>query len=115
MVLDKNPIIRTVVTKVGQIESTFRFYDLECIAGDSSSYESVVLEDKVKFKVDVSRVYWCSKLGSERNRMIEHILKEGDVLCDMFCGIGPLAVKSAVKKKIKVLANDLNPACFEYL
>lgn len=33
----------------------------------------------------------------------------------MFCGIGPLAVKAAVKKGIKVIANDLNPACFEYL
>ena len=74
-----------------------------------------MLEDKVKFKVDVSRVYWCSKLGSERNRMIENLLKPGEVLCDMFCGIGPLAVKAAVKKQIKVIANDLNPACFEYL
>ena len=115
VVLEKNPTIRTVVTKLGQIESTYRFYDLECIAGDDSSYESIVLEDKVKFKVDVSRVYWCSKLGSERNRMIDKILKEGDVLCDMFCGIGPLAVKAAVKKKIKVIANDLNPACYEYI
>ena len=114
-VLDKNPTIRTVVTKVGQIESTFRFYDLECIAGDASSFETVVLEDKVKFQVDVSRVYWCSKLGNERNRMIDKILQKGEVLCDMFCGIGPLAVKSAVKKGIRVLANDLNPACYEFL
>ena len=115
VVLEKNPIIRSVVTKIGQIESTFRFYDLDCIAGDDSTFETELLEDKVKFKVDVSRVYWCSKLGSERNRMIDKILKKGEVLCDMFCGIGPLAVKSAVKKQIKVIANDLNPACYEYL
>jgi tRNA (guanine37-N1)-methyltransferase len=115
VVLDKNPALRTVVTKLGQIESTYRYYDLECIAGDPSTYETVVNEDKVRFKVDISKVYWCSKLGSERNRMIESILKEGDVLCDMFCGIGPLAVKSAVKKKIKVIANDLNPVGVEYL
>lgn len=115
VVLEKNSTIRSVVTKIGQIESTFRFYDLDCIAGDDSTFETELFEDKVKFKVDVSRVYWCSKLGSERNRMIEKILKEGDVLCDMFCGIGPLAVKAAVKKRIKVIANDLNPACYEYL
>ena len=115
VVMDKNPIIRTVVTKIGQIESTYRFYDLECIAGDASSYETLVLEDKVRFTVDVSKVYWCSKLGSERNRMIEKILNKGEVLCDMFCGIGPLAVKAAVKKQIKVIANDLNPSCYEYL
>lgn len=77
VVLDKNPMIKRVVTKVGQIESTYRFYDLDCIAGDESNLETTVLEDKVRFMVDVSRVYWCSKLGSERNRMIEHILKEG--------------------------------------
>ena len=69
----------------------------------------------MRFKVDISKVYWCSKLGSERTRMIDKILKEGEVLCDMFCGIGPLAVKAAAKKRIKVIANDLNPACFDYL
>eukprot|EP00347_Sterkiella_histriomuscorum_P024491 403330929 len=115
VVLDKNPMLRTVVTKLGQIESTYRFYDLECIAGDSSTYETIVNEDKVRFKVDISKVYWCSKLGSERNRMIDTILKEGDVLCDMFCGIGPLAVKVAVKKRVRVVCNDLNPECFNYV
>ena len=34
----------------------------------------------------------------------------------MFCGVGPLAVKAAVKKPtLKVLANDLNPEGYEYL
>lgn len=73
------------------------------------------MEDKVKFKVDISKVYWCSKLDTERTRLINNVFKEGDVLCDMFCGVGPLAVKAAVKKKMKVLANDLNPVGVEYL
>jgi tRNA (guanine37-N1)-methyltransferase len=34
----------------------------------------------------------------------------------MFCGIGPLAVKAAASnKKIKVICNDLNPECYQYL
>lgn len=33
----------------------------------------------------------------------------------MMCGIGPLAVKAAVKrKKLNVICNDLNPEGFEY-
>lgn len=47
--------------------------------------------------------------------MVDAILNKGDVLCDMFCGIGPLSVKAAVKRKVKVLANDLNPECYAYL
>ena len=55
-------------------------------------------------------MYWCSKLSTERNRMIRDYLKDGEVLCDMMCGIGPLAVKSAVKRKgLNVVCNDLNP------
>ena len=33
----------------------------------------------------------------------------------MFCGIGPLAVRAAVKRKMNVIANDLNPECFKYI
>ena len=104
------------MTKVGQIQATYRFYDLVCIAGDDSSYETIHVEDKVRFKVDVSRVYWCSKLSTERTRLIQDFLKDDEVLCDMFCGVGPLSVKAAVKRpKLKVLANDLNPIAYEYL
>ena len=70
VLLDKNPTLKKVVTKVGQIDSTFRFYDLECIAGDATSFETTQVEDKVRFRLDVSKVYWCSKLSTERSRMI---------------------------------------------
>lgn len=40
--------------------------------------------------------------------------KKGETLCDMFCGIGPLALQ-AVQHGLQVIANDLNPDCFHYL
>ena len=46
VILDKHPHLRTVVTKIGHIEATYRFYELECIAG-VPSYETIVIEDKV--------------------------------------------------------------------
>ena len=35
-------------------------------------------------------------------------------MVDLFCGVGPLAVRAA-KKNLFVIANDLNPYCHEYL
>ena len=88
---------------------------MECIAGEPK-YETIVVEDKVRFNLDLSLVYWSSKLSTERTRMINEFLKDGEILCDMFCGVGPLAVKSAAKRgKLKVLANDLNPVGVDYL
>ena len=116
VILDKNPCLKTVVTKIGHIDAVYRYYNLECIGGDSSTFETIHVEDKVRFQLDISRVYWCSKLATERSRMISDYLKDGQVLCDMFCGVGPQAVKAAVKRpKLRVLANDLNPVGVEYL
>ena len=48
--------------------------------------------------------------------MVKDFIKDGEVLCDMFCGVGPLAVRVAAKQpKTRVLANDLNPVGVEYL
>lgn len=41
VVLDKNKNLRSVVRKVGQIESEFRYYELECIAGEKDNYETI--------------------------------------------------------------------------
>lgn len=41
-------------------------------------------------------------------------MNSGELLADIFCGVGPLAVRAA-KKGLFVIANDLNPYCHEYL
>ena len=54
-------------------------------------------------------------MSTERNRLISKYLKDGQVLCDIMCGIGPLTVKSAVKVKgLRVVCNDLNPEGINY-
>jgi tRNA (guanine37-N1)-methyltransferase len=52
-------------------------------------------------------------LQAERDRLLK-IFKPSEILCDMFCGIGPLSIRAA-KLGMRVLANDLNPECYEYL
>lgn len=40
--------------------------------------------------------------------------KPGDVILDLFCGIGPFAIRAAYRG-CRVIANDLNPDCYKYL
>jgi tRNA (guanine37-N1)-methyltransferase len=62
--LDKNPHIKSIITKVGEIENEFRTYKYEFLAGEvrKDNLSTIHTEDEVKFHVDVKNMYWCSKL-----------------------------------------------------
>ena len=113
MLLDKNsPQIKTVVNKTNTIHDVFRFFQMEVIAGENNLYTSVK-QDGCIFEFDFSKVYWNSRLQMEHSRLVE-LFDPGDVVCDMFAGVGPFAIPAA-KKGCMVYANDLNPASYEAL
>ena len=112
VLLDKNPKIKTVVNKTEKLNNVFRTPELEVIAGENN-LETELKEGGCVFRLNFEKVYWNSKLQAERDKLLKHF-KSGEVLCDMFCGIGPLSIRAA-KKGLYVLANDLNPHCYEYL
>lgn len=112
IILDKNPVIKTVITKTGKIDNEFRTYNMELLAGDEN-FEIMHKEGNINFHFDIRKVYWCSRLSSERDRLLK-VIKKGSVLCDAFCGVGPLALRAA-KNGVKVYASDLNPDCFTCL
>lgn len=72
-----------------------------------------VKENNVAYELDFSKVYWNPRLSTEHGRIVE-LLKPGDVLFDVFAGIGPFAIPAA-KKKCHVFANDLNPESYSWL
>jgi tRNA (guanine37-N1)-methyltransferase len=109
IILDKNPSIKTVITKTGKIENEFRTYNMELLAG-VENFEVKHREVNINFHFDIRKVYWCSRLQGERDRLLK-LIKKGSVLCDAFCGVGPLALRAA-KNGVKVYANDLNPDCY---
>ncbi|KAG9143750.1 hypothetical protein Leryth_026126 [Lithospermum erythrorhizon] len=113
VVLDKNkPKIQTVVNKTNSIQNQYRTMQLEVLAGNHSLVTTVV-ENGLRFHVDLSTVYWNSRLSTERQRLI-NIFTKDDVICDVFAGVGPISI-SAAKKVRYVYANDLNPYAVEYL
>jgi tRNA (guanine37-N1)-methyltransferase len=113
VILDKSAHIRSVVNKTGNIENTFRFFEMEVLAGDNNMIAEMK-EDKCSFKFDFSKVYWNSRLQGEHHRLIS-MFKPNELICDVFAGVGPFAVPAARNGKCMVFANDLNPVSYKYL
>ena len=125
VILEKNePRIRTVVNKVGTIETEYRTFGMEVIAGyEGEGWSEVsVKEEGSVFDLDFREVYWNSRLSFEHKRLVKLISKEAKstsdtvVVADIMAGIGPFAVPLTSQGcSIVVHANDLNPASFKYL
>jgi len=118
VILDKVPAIKTVVTKIGTIETEFRTFPMELIAGEAN-YEVQLKESGARFHFNFSEVYWNSRLQTEHSRIIDIVVAEWasnkrHVAVDMMAGIGPFAVPLAIRG-LSVFANDLNPASYKYL
>lgn len=113
VIYDKNyPRIKTIVNKVGAISNEFRVPKFEVLAG-TNDMVTEVKQYGATFKLDYSLVYWNSRLEHEHIRLVS-LFRAGEIICDMFAGIGPFAIPAAQKGCI-VYANDLNPDSIRYL
>ena len=112
VIIAKNEHIKTVVNKLHNIDNVYRNFSMEVVAGDPST-EVTVSENGHLFKFDFSRVFWNTRLNGERALCLK-LFSRDDVICDMFAGVGPLAIPAA-HKGCRVYANDLNPNSFDSL
>ncbi|KAK9368791.1 Met-10+ like-protein-domain-containing protein [Lipomyces kononenkoae] len=110
IVLDKNPKVRTVVNKLDSIDTVFRTFEMEVLAGEPD-FNVEQHESNCRFQFDFSKVYWNSRLHTEHDRLIS-TFKPGEAVCDVFAGVGPFAVPAG-KRNVIVLANDLNKNSFD--
>lgn len=114
VILDKNNKIECVVDKVSSIATKFRTFPMKVIAGKADNLVVEQKESNCVFKFDFSKVYWNSRLHTEHERLVTQYFQPGEIVCDVFAGVGPFAVPAGKKETI-VLANDLNPESFKYL
>jgi len=97
----------------GSIEGTEREPVVEKVYGEET--ETVHIENGVKFNLDVSELMFSSGNIDERIRMAKEV-GEGEVVVDMFAGIGYFSLPMAVHgKPEKVYSLEINPIAFRYL
>jgi len=111
--MDLHPSVKTVLLKTGKVEGEFRVPRLEVLAG-KERFDTVHTEYGMKFKVDLSKVYFSPRLGSERYRVASSVL-DGETVVDMFAGVGPFSLMIAKRAKAKVYSVDLNPDAIKFL
>jgi len=69
VLLDKNaPRIKSIVNKTGMIETTFRTFPLEVLAGEADLVVNLK-EGGATFRFDFAKVYWNSRLSYEHARL----------------------------------------------
>ncbi|KAJ7990772.1 hypothetical protein DPEC_G00290380 [Dallia pectoralis] len=112
VIMDKNPGVTCVVNKTNTIDSTYRNFKMEVMAGEENMVAKV-RENGVTYEFDFSRVYWNPRLSTEHERVVA-LLKRGDTVLDVFAGVGPFAIPAA-RRGSTVLANDLNPESYRWL
>ncbi len=106
--------IKTVVKKATKTEGPFRIRKVEVLAGEKTT-ETVHKENGIVLKLDLNKVFYTPRLSGERLRVLG-LVKEGDIVADLFCGVGPYSILIAKKSKCsKVIANDLNPDAYNFL
>lgn len=103
-----------VLGKGGALEGDYRTRKFLFLAGERRTH-TVHREHGLELEVDLDKVFFSPRLATERRRVAEQVA-EGEVVIDMFCGVGPFALfmaKRAAPKK--VYAIDLNPDAIELL
>jgi len=73
-----------------------------------------VKEHGLLFKVRLGEVYYNPRLSEEHHR-IALLVNPGEVVVDLFSGIGGFAVHTVSQKPCLVIANDVNPAAYDLL
>ena len=104
---------KTVLKRDSQHSGEFRTQEYRCIAGIDKR-ETIYRENNIMLKLDVEKVYFSSRLSTERKRIFEQVRPKERVLV-MFSGCGPYVCAIAKNTKAaKVIGIEKNPVAHGY-
>ena len=107
------PSLKTVYRKASAVSGQLRIRGLELIAGEKKC-ETIHLEHGVTIFVDACETYFSPRLVHEHKRVAD-LIKEDEVIIDLFTGVGPFPLHIAQNHYSTIYAIDINQKAIECL
>lgn len=107
------PSLKTVLAKAGPVSGEFRVRGYTYLAGEKKTV-TLHRENGCIFELDVARVYFSPRLGTERIRVVSQVRGE-ELVVDMFAGVGPFSIEIARHRGARIIAVEINPDAYEFL
>jgi tRNA (guanine37-N1)-methyltransferase len=104
---------KTILAKRGAVSGTTRIREYTLLSGENRT-KTIHTEYGCRLAVDIEKAYFSPRLLEEHNR-IAQLVGTGEIVVDMFCGVGPFAIHIARQKQAQVTAIDINPSAIELL
>lgn len=111
--LKLHPNIKVVAKKQGMHKGIYRLQKVKVLAGEKRK-ETEYKESGARMKLNVEKVYFSPRYGTERLRIAKQV-KEGEEILIMFSGIAPFPLVIAKNAKPKIIyAVEINPEAHKY-
>jgi tRNA (guanine37-N1)-methyltransferase len=110
-IISRRRNVCTVLNKVAKVTGDHRTAGYEILDGDTT----VTLHHEFGFsyRLDVSRVFFNTRLADERKR-VNNLIECSERVLVPFCGVGPFAIPAAAKGA-QVVAVEQNPDAYRWL
>jgi len=106
--------VRSVWLATAPMTGDYRLRGLRHLAGEKRTV-TVYKEHGCSFKVDIARVFVTPRLSYEHSR-IASLVRPGEVVVNMFAGVGLFSVIIAKKSSPRVVHSiDINPYAYRYM
>jgi tRNA (guanine37-N1)-methyltransferase len=105
--------VKAVFMQTSAVQSDFRVRQLTFLAGENRTV-TVYKEHGCLFKVDVERCYISPRLLFEHKRISE-LAVPGEVVVNMFSGVGCFSIFIAKTLNTKVYSIDINPVAYQFM
>ena len=113
ILIEVDPRVKTVIEHI-ETRTEFRRPQIHYMAGEKKT-TTVHKEFNTKFKIDLDAITFSPGNKGERGHLIK-IIKENEIICDMFACVGNLSLPIIVNNpSVTIYAIEINKEAYDFL